>query len=115
MTVDSAASLFSALAAHAVSKPHLLALESLLKEWEGLFETENWVTKNKKTQEATEAQDDWNKEVECNDGWEAFHEPKAETGEEPNRVVFVRTFHICWMIILSSSLNSANWKRSCKC
>jgi len=41
VTVDSAVSLFSALAAHAVSKPHLLALESLLKEWEELLKTEN--------------------------------------------------------------------------
>jgi len=92
--------LFCALAAHAVSKPHLSALESLLKEWEGLFESEDQRTENKETQEATEGQDDWNEKVEWDDGCGAFQEPKAETGEKPNRVPSVHTFHICWMIIL---------------
>jgi hypothetical protein len=98
--VNSAVSLFCALAAHAVSKPHLSALESLLKEWEGLFESEDQRTENKETQEATEGQDDWNEKVEWDDGCGAFQEPKAETGEKPNRVPSVHTFHICWMIIL---------------
>jgi hypothetical protein len=103
VTVDSAVSLFCALADKAVSKPHLSVLGSLLKEWEGLFENDSQRTENKQTEEtqkATGAQDDWNEVVEWDDGWEAFQEPKAKVDERPNRVSSVHTFHICWTIIL---------------
>lgn len=100
VTVDSAVSLFFAFVVYVVSKPQLSALESLLKEWEGSFENEDQTTENKETQEVTKWQDDWNEEVEQDDGWATFQEPKAERGKKPNRVLSAHTFHSCWMIIL---------------
>lgn len=55
VTVDSTISFFCALAAQAVSKPHLSTLGCLLKEWEGLFENDNQRTENKQIEETSKA------------------------------------------------------------
>ena len=58
VTVDSAVSLFCALAAQAVSKPQLSALRFLLIEWEGLFENDNQRTEIKQVEETQSQQED---------------------------------------------------------
>eukprot|EP01018_Ginkgo_biloba_P007103 Gb_24496 [translate_table: standard] len=102
VTVDSAVSLFRALASNAISQSHISALGSLLKEWEGLFDTDNEISENTQTQyseETTDAQDGWNEDV-WDDGWETFQDPKVATEEKTKRVAAVHTLHTCWMILL---------------
>lgn len=77
-TVDAATSWFTDLLADASTNEHLLALSSLLKEWNVIFEGES-------TKESSEADDG----SEWGEGW-----------EECDNDIKIHALHLCWKSIL---------------